>query len=62
MMYWWGPGMSGWGYALMSVSMIRSSGLIRTVRSAARPCASMTGGRPPRFVAQHGDGLAGQRY
>jgi putative membrane protein len=28
MMYWWGPGMSGWGYALMSVSMVLFWGLV----------------------------------
>jgi putative membrane protein len=28
MMFWWGPGMNGWGYALMSVSMVLFWGVV----------------------------------
>ena len=31
MMYWYGPGMNGWGYGLMAVGMVLFWGLVITV-------------------------------
>jgi putative membrane protein len=51
MMYWYGGGMSGWGYALMSVSMILFwgaviFGIVLLVRYLGR------GGQPPAAPPQ----------
>ena len=55
-MYWWGPGMSGWGYALMSVSMVLFWGLVILgivvlVRFLARPSQSVGGAGVARASA-----------
>jgi putative membrane protein len=57
MMYWWGPGTSGWGYALMSVSMVLFWGLVILgivvlVRFLARPSQSAGGAGVPRATAE----------
>ena len=57
MMCWWGQGMSGWGYALMSVSMVLFWGLVILgivvlVRYLARSSPSAGGACAPRPTAE----------
>ena len=54
MMYWWGQGLSGWGYALMAVSMVLFwgvviLGIVALVRYLGRssPSAGGAGVSPP---------------
>lgn len=49
MMYWYGEGMNGWGYALMTVSMILFWGLVIAGGVAIARYLS----RPPRAVDAH---------
>lgn len=57
MMFWYGPGVSGWGYALMTISMVLFWGLvifgvIALIRYLARPAQQPTGWEPPRSTPQ----------
>ena len=57
MMYWWGQGMSGWGYALMSVSMVLFwgvviLGIVALVRYLARSGQPAGGAGTPRPTAE----------
>jgi putative membrane protein len=58
MMFWWGEGMSGWGYALMSVSMVLFWGVVilgsvALARYLARSSQSAGGAGVPRPTAEH---------
>ena len=51
MMFWWGQGMNGWGYALMSVSMVLFwgvviLGIVALVRYLGRSSPSAGAGVP----------------
>ncbi|MGY0536391.1 SHOCT domain-containing protein [Nocardioides sp. YJ-D4] len=58
MMYWYGSGMSGWGYALMTISMILFWGLVittavvvgRRLLSEDRPPSGPSGPGSPEDV------------
>ncbi len=57
MMFWWGEGMTGWGYALMSVSMVLFwgvviLGIVALVRYLARSGQSAGGAGTPRASAE----------
>jgi putative membrane protein len=57
MMFWWGEGMTGWGYALMSVSMVLFwgvviLGIVALVRYLARSGQSAGGAGAPRPTAE----------
>ena len=63
MMYWYGSGMSGWGYALMTVSLILFwgaviFGIVAVVRFAGRGARSSATSPPPRSP----DGLLAERF
>lgn len=60
MMFWYGDGMSGWGYAFMSVSMILFWGLVvlgivalvRYLGRAARPMGAPDRPTPEQLLAE----------
>ena len=57
MMFWWGEGMTGWGYALMSVSMVLFwgvviLGIVALVRYLGRSSQSTGGAGGPRPSAE----------
>ena len=57
MMFWWGQGMNGWGYALMSVSMVLFwgvviLGIVALVRYLGRSAQSSDGAGGPRPSAE----------
>jgi putative membrane protein len=57
MMFWWGQGMSGWGYALMSVSMVLFwgvviLGIVALVRYLGRSSRPAGGAGMPRPSAE----------
>jgi putative membrane protein len=57
MMFWWGQGVSGWGYALMSVSMVLFwgvviLGIVALVRYLIRSSQSAAGADVPRPTAE----------
>jgi putative membrane protein len=57
MMFWWGEGMTGWGYALMSVSMVLFwgvviLGIVALVRYLARSGQAAGGADAPRPSAE----------
>ena len=57
MMFWWGQGMSGWGYALMSVSMVLFwgvviLGIVALVRYLGRSSPPAGGAGVPRPSAE----------
>lgn len=56
-MFWWGQGMNGWGYALMSVSMVLFwgvviLGIVALVRYLGRSAQSSGGAGGPRPSAE----------
>jgi putative membrane protein len=63
MMYWYGSGMSGWGYALMTVSLILFwgaviFGIVAVVRFASRGARSSAASPSPRSP----EGLLAERF
>ena len=57
MMFWWGQGMNGWGYALMSVNMVLFwgvviLGIVALVRNLGRSSQSSGGAGAPRPSAE----------
>ena len=57
MMFWWGEGMTGWGYAFMTVSMVLFwgvviLGIVALVRYLARSGQSAGGAGVPRPTAE----------
>ena len=57
MMFWWGQGMSGWGYALISVSMVLFwgvviLGIVALVRHLGRSSQPAGGAGMPRPSAE----------
>ena len=57
MMFWWGQGMSGWGYAFMSVSMVLFwgvviLGIVALVRHLGRSSPPAGGAGVPRPSAE----------
>ncbi len=61
MMYWYGPGMSGWGYGLMAIGMVLFWGLVITgvvllvrylARGGHRPALSGPADSPEQLLAQ----------
>ena len=57
MMFWWGEGMNGWGYAFMSVSMVLFwgvviLGIVALLRYLARSSQSVGGANMPGTTAE----------
>ena len=65
-MYWYGSGMSGWGYALMTISMVLFWGavifgivaLVRYVGRGVPPASGPPPAQPPRSA----EGLLAERF
>lgn len=57
MMFWWGQGLNGWGYVLMSVSMVLFwgvviLGIVALVRYLARSAQPNADAGAPRLTAE----------
>lgn len=64
MMYWYGPGINGWGYALMTVGMVLFWGLIITGIVLLVRAAQRSGHRPegPPLPSTAPEQILAQRY